>query len=57
MLYAHSGGVYLNASTSSLPSPLLVGSIYYNSSSIVLGTSTGAVALPSGSSGPGNLVN
>jgi hypothetical protein len=57
MLYAHSGEVMLNASTSSLPSPLLVGSIYYNASSIVLGTATGAVALTAGSSGPGNLVN
>jgi hypothetical protein len=57
MLYAHSGGIMLNASTSSLPSPLLVGSIYYNASSAVLGTATGAVALTAGSSGPGNLVN
>jgi hypothetical protein len=57
MLYAHSGRVLINASTSSIPSPLVVGSIYYNTSSTVLGTTTGAVALTSGSSGPGNLVS
>jgi hypothetical protein len=57
MLYAHSGEVMMNASTNSLPSPLLVGNVYYNAGSITLGTSTGAVALGSSSSGPGNLVN
>jgi hypothetical protein len=36
---------------------LLVGNVYYNAGSITLGTSTGAVALGSSSSGPGNLVN
>jgi hypothetical protein len=57
MLYAHSGRLAINASTSSIPSPLVVGSIYYNSSSIVLGTATGSVALTSGTSGPGTLVS
>jgi len=57
MLYAHSGQVMVNASTTSLPSPLLVGSIYYNSGSVVIGTATGAVALTSGTTGPGTLVN
>jgi hypothetical protein len=56
MLYAFSGEVQINASTNSLPSPMVVGTIYYDSGSIVLGTSTGAVALGSSSSGPGNLV-
>jgi len=57
MLYAHSGGLQINASTSSIPSPLLVGSIDYNNQSIVLGSATGSVALTSGTSGPGTLVN
>jgi hypothetical protein len=57
MLYAHSGGLQINASTSSIPSPLVVGSIYYNSPSVVLGSATGSVALTSGTSGPGTLVN
>jgi hypothetical protein len=57
MLYAHSGRVMINASTSAIPSPLVVGSIYYNSPSIVLGSATGSVALTPGASGPGTLVN
>jgi hypothetical protein len=57
MLYAYSGEVQIFASTSSLPSPMVVGSIYYDAGAVVLGTSTGAVALGSSSSGPGNLVN
>ncbi|MGD0448296.1 MAG: hypothetical protein ABSB36_06715 [Candidatus Dormibacteria bacterium] len=57
MLYAHSGRLLINASTSSIPSPLVVGSIYYNAGSIVLGTATGSVALVAGTSGPGTLVN
>ncbi|MGD0447200.1 MAG: hypothetical protein ABSB36_01105 [Candidatus Dormibacteria bacterium] len=58
MLYAYSGEVQINASTNALPSPLLVGNVYYDAGSITLGTSTGAVALAgSSSSGPGNLVN
>lgn len=57
MLYAHSGQVAINASTSAIPSPLVVGSIDYNSPTVTLGSTTGSVALTSGTSGPGILVN
>jgi hypothetical protein len=57
MLYAHSGEVMINASTSSLPTALVVNSIYYNSGSIVLGTSSGSVALPGAPSGEPMLSN
>lgn len=55
-LYAHSGTIYLNAPTSALPAPMLVGNIYFNSASSTLGTASGSIPLGSTPSTPGDLV-
>lgn len=56
-LYGHSAGIWLNGSAESIPGPLLVGNIVFDSSSITLGTTSGAASLGGSSpSSPGGLV-
>lgn len=49
-LYAYSGTVFMNASTNAIPSPMLIGWLYYNTSSSTLGTTSGSIAIGGASS-------
>lgn len=56
-MYAHSGGIWLDASSAGIPGPLVVDNIVFDSSSLTLGTTSGSINLGSSTpSAPGNLV-
>ncbi len=58
MLYGYSATLYTDSGISALPSPVLIGNIYFNSSSSTVGTSTGSINLGATSPPqPGNLVH
>ena len=56
-MYAHSGGIWLDGSSTGIPGPLVVDNVVFDSSSLTLGTASGSINLGSSASSPAdNLV-